>query len=104
MASKHAVNRFTEILVAEYANQGLLAYVIHPGGVATDLGKQLPTPLQATLTSTPTLAGDTLVWLTKERRVWLAGRYLSSTWNMEEIEGRKEEIINGDKLKMRLVV
>ena len=104
MVSKHAVNRFAEMLLAEYAGQGLLAYAIHPGGVATALGQQLPTPLRATLTSTPNLAGDTLTWLTRERRVWLAGRYISATWDMEEVESRKEEIINGDKLKMRLVV
>ncbi|KAI1413086.1 NAD(P)-binding protein [Hypoxylon sp. FL1857] len=40
--SKFALLRLTEFLMAEYADQGLLAYSIHPGGVATDLAQGLP--------------------------------------------------------------
>jgi len=34
----------------------------------------------------PELAADTLVWLTRERRKWLAGRYVSYNWDMEELD------------------
>jgi len=102
--SKIALNRFTELLLVEYGEQGLLSYVIHPGGVMTDLASQLPKEMHKFLGDTPDLAGSTLVWLTKEKRDWLAGRYVSSNWDMEELVARQQEIIDGDKLKVRLVV
>jgi hypothetical protein len=45
-----------------------------------------------------------MVWLTQERREWLAGRYISCNWDMEELMMKKDEIVKGDKLKMKLVV
>ena len=45
-----------------------------------------------------------MTWLTRERRDWLSGRYLSVTWDVEELEKMKEEIVKRDKLKMRLVI
>jgi len=50
------------------------------------------------------LCGAFLVWLTKEKREWLSGRYVSANWDVEEREGMKEQIVKGDKLKMRMVV
>jgi len=29
---------------------------------------------------TPQLSGDTIVFLTKEKREWLGGRYINCTW------------------------
>lgn len=55
-------------------------------------------------TDKPELTGDTVVFLTQKRREWLAGRYLSCTWDMEELLAREDEIIQGDKLKVRLVL
>lgn len=45
-----------------------------------------------------------MAFLTQERRNWLAGRYLSCTWDMEELLSREEEIVQGDKLKVRLAL
>ena len=50
--------------------QGLLAYSIHPGGVETELASKLPSNFRGMLNDRPELAGDTLVWLTKEKRAW----------------------------------
>lgn len=50
------------------------------------------------------MAADTLVYLTQERREWLAGRYLSCTWDVPELLAREDEIVGGDKLKMRMVL
>jgi NAD(P)-dependent dehydrogenase (short-subunit alcohol dehydrogenase family) len=36
--AKLAVARFTEYQDAEYGNQGLIAFCLHPGGVKTDMG------------------------------------------------------------------
>lgn len=56
------------------------------------------------LIDTPEMSADTLVWLTAERREWLAGRYLSAQWNMEEVLAKKERIIREDHLVMRMAV
>lgn len=101
---KLAICRFTEFLCVEYAAQGLVAIAIHPGAVLTDMGKRMPKHAHAILTDKPELAADTVVWLAKERREWLAGRYISSTWDMEELEGMRGEIEGTDKLRMRMVV
>lgn len=50
------------------------------------------------------MAGDTIVYLTQEKQDWLAGRYVSCTWDMPEFFAKKEEIVKGDKLKVRMVV
>ena len=34
----------------------------------------------------------------------LSGRYISANWDVEDLEGMKEEVVKGDKLKMRMVV
>ena len=54
------------------------------------------------LTDTPELAGDVMVWLTQTRREWLAGRYVSVTWDMPEFVSKQKEIVDGDLLKMRM--
>lgn len=56
------------------------------------------------LVDTPEMGADSLVFLTQEKREWLAGRYLSMNWDMPTLLSMKDEIINSDKLKMRLVV
>ena len=40
--TKLAVVRFTEFLCRDYAGQGLVAYSVHPGGVFTELGSNMP--------------------------------------------------------------
>ncbi|KAI0829556.1 NAD(P)-binding protein [Hypoxylon sp. FL0890] len=101
--SKFALLRFTEYLMAEYADQGLLTYSIHPGGVATDLARGLPEQTRAWLKCTPALSGDTIAFLTSRRQEWLAGRYLSAMWDMAEFFSKKDEIIEKDSLKMKMV-
>lgn len=59
--------------------------------------------LRIVFVDTPELAGDTIVYLTKEKREWLAGRYINCTWDMPELMAQKDEIVKGDKLKVRLV-
>lgn len=50
------------------------------------------------------MGADSLVFLTQEKRGWLAGRYISLNWDMLTLLSKEEEIVKGDKLKMRLVV
>ncbi|KAF5879452.1 putative nad-p-binding protein [Botrytis fragariae] len=51
---------------------------------------------------TPELAADTISYLTSQKRKWLAGRYLSSNWDVNEIMSREEEIVDEDKLKFKM--
>ncbi|KAI9762799.1 MAG: hypothetical protein M4579_000151 [Chaenotheca gracillima] len=103
-SAKFALLRFTEFIVAEYGEQGVLAFAIHPGGVMTELAKAMPKNAHHLLTDTPELAGDVVAYLTQKKRDWLAGRYISVNWDMEEFLGREAEIVKDDKLKMRMVV
>ncbi|TAQ88140.1 hypothetical protein B7494_g3531 [Chlorociboria aeruginascens] len=100
--TKFALLRFTEHLLVEYAEQGLLAYCVHPGGILTEMGKRLPQEMHGLLGDTPAVAADVMCFLAAERREWLAGRYISCTWDMPELLSRKEEIVDNDKLKMRM--
>jgi len=50
------------------------------------------------------LCGGFLVWLTKQKREYLSGRYVSVNWDVDELETRKEEIVKDDKLHFRMVV
>lgn len=59
----------------EHGSQGLLAYAIARGVVQTAMASGFPLQCHDRLTDTPQMVADTLVFLTKERREWLASRY-----------------------------
>jgi len=102
--SKFSVLRFTELTVAEYGDKGIFAFCVHPCATPTDLNENLPEEIKKRLVDTPELAAHTIVWLVKERREWLSGRYLSCKWDVEELLAKKDHIVGGDKLKLRMVV
>ncbi|KAF2760265.1 NAD(P)-binding protein [Pseudovirgaria hyperparasitica] len=103
-SSKTWLLRFNDFLTAEYADEGLLAYSVHPGGVATEVSKNLPEETRGILNCTPELAGDSVVWLSRVRRDWLADRYVCVQWDMEEFEKRKEEVVEQNLFRVRLRV
>ncbi|MCJ1239655.1 hypothetical protein MMC14_007653 [Varicellaria rhodocarpa] len=100
--SKMAICRFTEFLMVEYQDQGLLSFSIHPGGVMTELARALPKCSHRFLVDKAEMAADTIVWLTQEKRDWLAGRYVSCNWDMQELLERKDDIVARDLLKFRM--
>lgn len=102
--TKLTILKFNEYINAEYGARGMLAYGVHPGGVATELALGMPDFMHQVLTDTPELCGDTMVWLTKEKRNWLADRYISAQWNMERLLERKDEIVEKDLLRVKLTV
>lgn len=69
-----------------------------------------PVPCQLTscvdLTDDAELCGGFLVWLTKtfDDRSWLSDRFLSATWDVDELVEMKEAIIKSDMFKARKVV
>lgn len=40
--SKLAILRFTEFIMSEYGEKGVLAFAVHPGGVMTEMGARMP--------------------------------------------------------------
>lgn len=102
--TKLALLRFSEWIHVEYGSKDVLAYSIHPGALKTDLTSDVPQEYQYLFCDTLELPAHSLVWLVKERRKWLAGRYLNCVWDVEEVLAKKDEIIQGDKLKFKLVV
>ncbi|KAJ4135262.1 hypothetical protein NW768_004884 [Fusarium equiseti] len=103
-SSKLAVLRWTESLQVEYEEQGLLAFCVNPGAIKTKITEGAPEAVRNALPHQPDIAGDTIAWLASERREWLGGRYVSCPWDMEELVAKKDEIIEQDKLKLRMVV
>uniref|UniRef100_A0A060T0Z9 ARAD1C12430p n=1 Tax=Blastobotrys adeninivorans TaxID=409370 RepID=A0A060T0Z9_BLAAD len=100
--SKLAVLRWTESIQLEYGDQGLVAICINPGAIKTKITEHAPEAVRDALPDRPDVAGDTIAWMAAERREWLAGRYVSCQWDMEELVAKMEEIVQQDKLKMRM--
>eukprot|EP01113_Clastostelium_recurvatum_P050037 TRINITY_DN9384_c1_g1_i1.p1 TRINITY_DN9384_c1_g1~~TRINITY_DN9384_c1_g1_i1.p1 ORF type:complete len:295 (+),score=28.53 TRINITY_DN9384_c1_g1_i1:20-904(+) len=103
--SKLAVMRWTEALSFEHHHEeadGLFALSVNPGAIKTHMTINEPEKIRNALPHKPDIAGDTIVWLAATRLSWLSGRYVSCPWDMEELMARKEEIIEGDKLKMKM--
>ncbi|CCM02712.1 uncharacterized protein FIBRA_04818 [Fibroporia radiculosa] len=104
MTTKLALLRFTELVMAEYAGKGLLVYAVHPGSIPTDIQATMPQKYRHVLVDTLELASHTIVWLLRERREWLGGRYISCQWDVDGLLAKREEIVEGDKLKIKMVL
>ncbi|KAF4497585.1 oxidoreductase, short chain dehydrogenase reductase family [Fusarium agapanthi] len=102
--SKFALCRFTEFIDKEYYEQGLVAMAIHPGGIKTEVALNMPPAMHSHLNDTVELAADTMVWLSRGRRDWLSGRFITVNWDMEELENKKKEILEGNLLKFRMTI
>ncbi|RYP91272.1 hypothetical protein DL770_002590 [Monosporascus sp. CRB-9-2] len=102
-SSKLAILRWTESLQLEYGDKGLLTFCVNPGAIKTKITENALKRVRDALPDSPDIAGDTIAWLAAERREWLGGRYVSCPWDMEELMKKKDEIIEKDKLKMRMV-
>ncbi len=99
---KLALLRFGEFVNAEYGEEGILCYGIHPGGVMTELALRMPKDKHYLLIDAPELGAETIVWLTGQRKDWLAGRYVSVNWDMEEFEKMREKVVKEDLLKVKI--
>lgn len=50
------------------------------------------------------MAGAVCVWFAREKRAWASGRFISANWDMLQLEARKDEIVEQNKLKFTMVV
>ncbi|KAL8729048.1 MAG: hypothetical protein Q9181_005136 [Wetmoreana brouardii] len=100
-SSKLAQLRLVEMMARQYANEGLLAVTVHPGAVKTEMAKTAPKEFVQFLVDSVDLCGAFCVWLTRDSSSmkWLSGRYLNAEWDVDELLGKKEDIIAGDLLK-----
>ncbi len=58
--------------------------------------------LNTVFTESPELSGDRIVFLTRKKHDWLSGRYINCTWDMPQLFAKKDVIVKGDKLKVKL--
>jgi NAD(P)-dependent dehydrogenase (short-subunit alcohol dehydrogenase family) len=100
--AKHAINRLCEFVQTDHDEDGIKCFAIHPGGVATELGRNMPQAMHAYLVDKPELAACFAVWLCSGNADWAKGRYLSATWDVEELTALKDEILRDDLLVNRL--
>jgi NAD(P)-dependent dehydrogenase (short-subunit alcohol dehydrogenase family) len=100
--AKHAVNRLCEFVQVDHDDDGIKCFALHPGGVATDLGRNMPAAMHAYLVDDPMLAAGFCVWLCSGQADWAKGRYLSATWDVAELTARKAAIVADDLLVNRL--
>jgi hypothetical protein len=63
--------------------------------------RKLPGKARIISQDKPELAGNALVFLTKERRQWISGRLVTSNWDMEGFLSKRDQIITKDLLKFR---
>jgi NAD(P)-dependent dehydrogenase (short-subunit alcohol dehydrogenase family) len=100
--SKHAINRLCEFVHVDHGEEGIKCFAIHPGGVATALGMNMPEDLHSHLIDAPELAAGFAVWLCSGKADWASGRYLSANWDVGELIAIKEEVLRDDLLVNRL--
>lgn len=101
-ASKHAINRLCEFINLDHGAEGVKCFAIHPGGVDTTLARNMPEELHPHLIDEPELAAGFIVWLCSGKVDWASGRYLSCTWDVNELLQMKEQILQDDLLVNRL--
>ncbi|KIW03840.1 uncharacterized protein PV09_05139 [Verruconis gallopava] len=104
--TKMAATRLIEHCHEAHKGRGIVAFALQPGGVKTDFAAEVPQGKgwEDRLTEDVELAGAVCVWLTKERREWLSGRYVDSRWDFDELESKKDLVVGHDLLKFRMKV
>ena len=100
--SKHAINRLCEFVQSDHDADGIKCFALHPGGVATETGHNMPESMHAYLVDEPDLAACFVVWLCSGRADWAKGRYLSANWDVDEITALKDSILDNDLLVNRM--
>ncbi|KZM21545.1 oxidoreductase [Ascochyta rabiei] len=103
--SKMGVMRLMECVANDHGREGVQAFALHPGAVVTPQTKNhAGDAWSAILADDEGLAGAFCVWLSREKRSWLSGRFVSCNWDVEELQGMRGRIEEYDWLKYRMVV
>lgn len=107
--SKMAQQRMIEYIAEQYADQGLWTVAVHPGAVNTSMAKgNTPEAFIPYLTDDVALCGHFCVWLSRnvmaEKLSWLNGRFVSATWDVDELVSKEREIVGSDLLKFTIAL
>src|SRR5690606_19070805 len=100
--AKHAINRLCEFVQVDHGEDGIKCFAIHPGGIATELGRKMPEAMHEYLIDDPALAAGFAVWLCSGQADWAKGRYLSATWDVGQLCALEDRILEDDLLVNRL--
>ncbi|KAF1925041.1 NAD(P)-binding protein [Didymella exigua CBS 183.55] len=98
--SKLAVLELMAYVAVE--NPNVVAIALHPGIVDTEMTKEM---FKRFALDTPDLVGGIGVWLAGWEgldRSFLSGRFVASNWDVEDLVGRKDEIVEKELLKITL--
>jgi NAD(P)-dependent dehydrogenase (short-subunit alcohol dehydrogenase family) len=95
--SKLAVLQLSAYVAAE--NPQITAVALHPGVVDTEMTIDA---FKKFADDTPELVGGAAVWAASDKAKFMSGRYLNSNWDVEDLEARKDEIIEKELLKIDL--
>ncbi|CZT43556.1 uncharacterized protein RSE6_03617 [Rhynchosporium secalis] len=102
-ASKAALARLSEILGSDIPETVARFISIHPGVVATDMN--VKSGFGASVLKTDMkLTGDFIAWTASEEASFLAGRFVSVNWDVDEIVQRKPEILEKDLFRADLTM
>jgi NAD(P)-dependent dehydrogenase (short-subunit alcohol dehydrogenase family) len=96
--SKLAGMQLVSHLAAAYPNITVVG--VHPGLVETD---SLMHEFKGFNLDSPGLTGGLAVWLSGDQAKFLSGRTIASNWSVDDLVERKDEIVDGDKLRMQFV-
>ena len=86
-------------LVQVEGGDNVTSISVHPGLVLTDMVVEA---FQRFALDTPELVGGTVVWLATEKARFLGGKFVNVNWDVEELVERKEQIVNGEDLKITM--
>ncbi len=100
--SKHAINRLCEFVQSDHSDDGIKCFAIHPGGVATEIGHNMPAHMHEYLVDDPDLAACFAVWVSSGKVDWAKGRFLSANWDVHELTALQTDILRDDLLVNRL--
>ncbi|KAA1468383.1 NAD-P-binding protein [Dentipellis sp. KUC8613] len=100
--AKHAVGRLVEYIVLE--NPDVKAFALHPGSIKTESATANPSFIPY-LIDTLQLPAATAFYLTSGSADWLSGRFVSSNWDLGEVERDwKDKIVASQALVSRLSI
>lgn len=107
--SKMAQTRMIEYLAEQYASQGLWTIAVHPGAVNTSMAKgNTPESFIPYLVDDVALCGAFCIWLSKNvldgGLKWLNGRFVSATWDVDELVRKEKEVVDNDLLKFAMAL
>ncbi|MCJ1401958.1 hypothetical protein MMC11_005175 [Xylographa trunciseda] len=107
-ASKLAFTRLmaavqADALAAPDPRYELRVHSFHPGAVLTQAAKDFGAEKFGIPFDDVELSGQFAVWLASGQAAFLKGRFVWSSWDVEELMERREEIVEGDLLKIGIL-